>query len=261
MQKIKLKGIIRHVYKLAGRAINDYKMIGAGDRVLMCISGGKDSWSVYRVLSLRRQHLPVDFEIIPFIVDCGLAPEDIENLKDFFEKDGTDLVVKKLHITETPENCFVCSWHKRKLYFETAKELGCAKIATGHHLDDIVETILMNMFLHGKISSMCPSMKFFNGELELIRPFAYVSEDMVREFFRQFVFPMPGYECVHNGTTRRSETKKTVSCLQDMFPDSDLRKNIFQALKSENIKQSYLHDFDKPLDIRMIRGGKDKTCP
>lgn len=250
MEKVKLRGIIRRVYKLAGKAINDYKMIADGDKVLMCISGGKDSWSVYRTLIMRQQHLPINFEVIPFIVDCGFKKEDIDILKAFFDQDGIKLEVRKLEFEEFPENCFVCSWYKRKLYFQTAKELGCTKIATGHHQDDIVETVLMNMCMHGKIGSMCPSMTFFNGEFDVIRPFAYVPEKMVREFFSNFEFPMPVYDCVHNGQSKRAHTKDLVETLAKVFPNTDIRKNIFNALKIENIKKEYLHDFDKPIDIK-----------
>lgn len=250
MEKIKLRGIIRRVYKLAGKAINDYKMITDGDKVLMCISGGKDSWSVYRTLIMRQQHLPINFEVIPFIVDCGFKKEDIDTLKAFFDEDGIKLEVRKLEFEEFPENCFVCSWYKRKLYFQTAKELGCTKIATGHHQDDIVETVLMNMCMHGKIGSMCPSMTFFNGEFDVIRPFAYVPEQMVREFFDNFEFPMPVYDCVHNGQSKRAHTKDLVESLSKVFPNTDIRKNIFNALKTENIKKEYLHDFDKPIDYK-----------
>lgn len=248
--KIKLRGIVRHVYKLAGKAINDYSMIEDGDKVLVCISGGKDSWSAYRVLRMRQRHLPIKFEIIPFMVDCGLSEADVKMMHDYFKNEGLDLVMPKLGLEETPENCFVCSWHKRTLYFKTAQKLGCKKIVTGHHLDDIVETILMNMLMHGKMGSMCPSIKLFNGELEIIRPFSYVKEEMIREFFQQFEFPMPTYDCIHNGKTKRAHTKDLVGQLQEIFPNSDIRKNIFNALKSENIKKEYLHDVDKPIDYR-----------
>ena len=248
--KIKLRGLIRHIYKLTGKAINDYNMIDDGDKILMCLSGGKDSWSVYQILRMRQQHVPINFEVIPFMVDCGLSQDDRKMMFDFFRADGIELVMPKLGLDETPENCFVCSWHKRTLYFKTAQKLGCKKIATGHHLDDIAETVLMNKFMHGKTSSMCPTMKFFNGEVEIIRPFSYVPEEVVAKFFAMFDFPQPIYDCIHNGHTKRAKTKDLLNVIQESFPHNDVRKNIFKSLKSENIKKEYLHDFDKPIDYR-----------
>ena len=165
--KIKLRGIVRRVYKKTGRAISDYSMLSDKDRILVGVSGGKDSLSLLKALLMRRDHVPIDFELIPCFVDVEFGKSYRDKIEKVFKQEGLTYVVKSLNLDKTDINCFWCSWNKRKELFRTAREYNCNKIALAHHLDDIVETVLMNLFLRGEISSMKPKVELFGGEVSV----------------------------------------------------------------------------------------------
>ncbi|RKY28418.1 MAG: tRNA 2-thiocytidine(32) synthetase TtcA [Candidatus Omnitrophota bacterium] len=238
-EKIKLRGAIRNIYKKTGKAINDYQMIKEGDKVLVGVSGGKDSLSLLKVLILRKRHVPIDFKLKACFIESRFMPVEKNLLEEYFREQEVEYAVKQLDI-ETPgeKRCFWCSWNKRKILFQTAKELNCNKIALAHHLDDIVETILMNLFFHGEVSSMKPVIELFGGELSIIRPFCYLEKREIEKFYSQFAFPPLIHNCPYAQDSRRLLIKNTISLLKKEFPH--IKVNIFRALRKEKIKKDYL---------------------
>jgi tRNA 2-thiocytidine biosynthesis protein TtcA len=132
--------------------------------------------------------------------------------------------------------CFWCSWNRRKLLFETAQKHRCNKIVMGHNLDDITETIMMNMAYFGEISAMNPYLDLFGGKLTMIRPLCYLEKKEIIRFFNQFDFPDLHYECPIGDTSRRQTVRETIESLQKKCPY--VKKNIFKSLKK--IKKDYL---------------------
>jgi len=237
--KIKLRGIVRQVYKKTGKAINDYRMIQEGDRILVGVSGGGDSLSLLKVLLLRKRHIPIDFELIACFIEANFIKGDKSLLEEYFRSEDIAYVVKKLEMDNPgKKKCFWCSWNKRKILFKTAKELNCKKVALAHHLDDIVETILMNLFFHGEISSMKPRIELFGGEISIIRPFCYLEKKEIEKFYSQFDFPLIKHSCPYAQGSKRALIKDIVSCLKKEFPQ--IKVNIFRALRREKIKRDYL---------------------
>lgn len=238
-EKVKLRGIIRQVYKKAGKAINDYQMIEEGDRILVGVSGGKDSLSLLKVLLLRKRHIPIDFEVIACFIETSFVGTERDLIEEYFKKEDIPYVVKKLKMhSPGRKGCFWCSWNRRKILFETAKELNCKKIALAHHLDDIVETILMNLFFHGEISSMKPKIELFGGELSIIRPFCYLEKKELEKFYSQFNFPPLNHSCPYADDSKRAKVKSILSFFKKEFPQ--IKVNIFRALRREKIKKDYL---------------------
>ena len=179
-----------------GRAIGRYDMISNGDRILVGISGGKDSLTLMWHLSERVQRIPVDYEVLAAYIDPGFEGGFGEELTAYcrqmgyrFQWERTDHGIRA-HGPKNRENpCFLCSWNRRKRIFEIADQLGCNKIALGHHKDDIIETLFLNIFYAGEISTMKPVQSMFEGQLTVIRPLVFVEEDWIRQFARQQCFP------------------------------------------------------------------------
>ena len=133
-------------------------------------------------------------------------------------------------------NCFWCSWNRRKILFETAREHNCNKIALGHNLDDIIETTLMNLFFRGEVSTSPPALDLFGGEIKIIRPLSYIKKQEILEFASQFSFPDTHYECAYGKDSKRALTRSTIKELEKTCPF--VKKNIFRALA--RIKKDYL---------------------
>jgi tRNA 2-thiocytidine biosynthesis protein TtcA len=237
-----VKGLEARISKAVGRAIADYDMIQDGDRVLVAVSGGKDSLTLLRMLSRRRKFAPIEYGLEALYVDLGYgtSPEIEEQLGDFCRKEDVAFHVKKNDVTKDLSrgkvNCFWCAWNRRKVLFSAAKEFRCRKLALGHHKDDIVETILMNLFFEGEISAMAPAQPLFKGALTLIRPLAYVEEADIECFVRAAGFKTTRCGCAHAGMTQRAFVKNLVFCAQEVAPG--VKTNIVRSL--QRIKKDYL---------------------
>jgi tRNA 2-thiocytidine biosynthesis protein TtcA len=133
-------------------------------------------------------------------------------------------------------DCFWCSWNRRKALFETVDKLGCRKVALGHHMDDIVETILMNLLFNGEISAMAPKQELFKGKIILIRPLAYVEEFMTRRFAKEQGFYREGCRCPNAVTSSRTEMGRIIAQVKRTCPD--VKKNIFRGIR--RINKDYL---------------------
>ena len=222
-------------------------MISKGDRILVGVSGGRDSLTLLHLLVCLKRKAPVGFEIVPVHIDPGFengfAPRLAAYLKDVSKGCYPDLHVEYTdygilaHSGENKESpCFLCSRLRRKRLFELAAANGCRKIALGHNKDDLIETLFINMFYAGKIGTMKPNQSFFNGALDIIRPLSYTEKDDITNFSRILDMPEFVNPCPSAGTTKRGEVRKM---LEDMYKkNKHIKGNIFRAMG--NVAREYL---------------------
>ena len=233
----------REVRRLVGKAIHHYHLIEDGDRILVALSGGKDSMAMLNILHERRARVPIDYALKVLTVDLGYEGSNFGPLQGYTRDLGYDFVLKKTRIgplaqsDENRENpCFLCARLRRKVFFETAQQLGCNKVALGHTKDDIIETFLLNTFYGGEISTMVPHQVLFGGKLVIIRPLALVEESKVRSYVDLHTLPEVQDGCPTRGTTRRGQIKHLLQELEKT--DKRIKKNIFAALG--NVRTEYL---------------------
>ena len=235
-----LKGTEYYISKRMGKAIQDYGMITSGDKILVAVSGGKDSLTMLRVLNDRKAFVPIKYDLLAVHVDMGYPCQHPKILAEYFKKMNIDYHIEKIDILKGKSrediSCFWCSWNRRKALFETAVRLGCTKVALGHHMDDIVETVLLNLFFRGEISTMCPKQELFKGKITIIRPLAYVQEDLIRKFAKKLDFPHHKCACPNSVTSKRTKIENIIKDLEKISPD--IKKNIFRSVK--RVKHEYL---------------------
>lgn len=236
----RLGNIDARVRRLVGKAIWEYRLLQEGDRVLVGVSGGKDSLTMLKVLAERRKVIPIEYELIAVTVDLGFDGFSVDPIREFASSLGCPFVVKRTDIgprshkdpSETP--CFQCSRMRRKVLFETAAELGCNKVALGHTKDDILVTFFMNVFFSGEISTMLPRQELFGGKITLIRPLALVDEEKVEEFSKHHGLPVIKDPCPTKGKTKRAEVKEWLNAF--FRGRKELKGNAFHALSNVNLK-------------------------
>ncbi len=235
-----LKGTEYYISKSMGKAIMDYDMLAQGDKILVAVSGGKDSLTMLRVLNDRKAFVPIKYDLLAVHVDMGYPCQHPKILAEYFKKMGIDYHIEKIDILKGKSrkdiSCFWCSWNRRKALFETANRLGCTKVALGHHMDDICETILLNLFFQGEISAMNPKQELFDGKITIIRPLAYVEENLIRKFAKDLDFPHHKCVCPNSITSKRTKVEQIIKDLEKITPD--IKKNIFRSIK--RIKKDYL---------------------
>ncbi len=242
-----------------GAALLDYRMIDDGDRILVAVSGGKDSLSLLHLLRSHLHRAPVNYSLIPVHVDLGSCRSKVGVLRDYFQREGFPFKIVETRIGEKicgsetlPESCcFHCSRIRRKLIFDAARELGCRKVAFGHHRDDLIETCLLNMFFAGNISTMLPRQELFEGSLVLIRPLAYCREEWLREYAKGYALPVREEACEEGGPrSRRRRIKTLLNRLEAENPG--LKGTLFASLM--NIRMEYM-----PHLLRSYGGKKKET--
>jgi tRNA(Ile)-lysidine synthase TilS/MesJ len=228
-----------------GEAVRRFRLIEEGDKILVGVSGGKDSTSLVKILSEKQKYFPFRFEILAAHVVTDIFPrnEELEcRIDQFFESVGVPNVRKFVEVFkkegETRDiNCFYCAMQRRTAMVRLAHETGCNKIAYGHHLDDIVETLLMNMFYKAEISTMPARLELDNHDLILIRPFCMTKESEIRTYAeRMGLTGIDGPRCPHGKDGRRARIKKLVSELSLEY--SEIRNNLFASLS--RVKTGYL---------------------
>ena len=230
------------IRSLTGKAIHRFGLIEDGDRILVGVSGGKDSLTLLTLLHERRKRVDVRYELIPVHINLGFGSHQETALRTFFEERNLPYHIeetqigRKAHSAENRENpCFLCAWERRKEIFRLAHRLGCNKIALGHHKDDIIETFLLNIFYSAEISTMLPIQKLFRGKITLIRPLALVEEKKIERFAREKGLPVVPSGCPSSGKTKRKEIKGIIETLAKENPK--VKGNIFRSLS--NIKLDY----------------------
>ena len=218
----------------------DYQMIADGDKVAVAVSGGKDSLTLLKILQDRQKFVPIKYDLLALHVDLGYPRSFSKPLEKYFKEQKVKYnIVKSDDLKATAKkdiNCFWCSWNRRKNLFQAADKLGYNKIALGHHKDDIVETILMNLFFQGEISAMKPKQELFKGKIILIRPLAYVEESMIKKFAQKQKLPHDTCLCPNSVISHRSKMSKIIAGLEKTCPE--VKTNIFKSL--QRIKQDYL---------------------
>jgi tRNA 2-thiocytidine biosynthesis protein TtcA len=244
--------------KKAGQAINDYGMIRRDDHILMGISGGIDSIALVLLLHYRLKHIPVSYTLHPMMIDKfnGENPgvnREIAAMKDFiFERTGLELEVMNLPMNEYLLNtdkekiartniCFKCAQIRRSVLFRIACERGYTKVALGHHKDDIIETIMLNLFYKREASAMLPRLPLFGGKIELIRPLAYIDKRQLIGYIETAGAPVINEQCpakMAKNEMRREKVRSIIERLSKEIPG--IRNNIFAAFR--NPKPDYMLD-------------------
>ena len=230
-----------------GQAIADYKMIEEGDRIMVCLSGGKDSYTMLDILLGLQQSAPINFELLVVNLDQKqpgfpehILPEYLASLGVAFHviEQDTYSVVKRV-IPEGKTTCGLCSRMRRGALYAYAEEHGYNKIALGHHRDDIVETFFLNMFHGGQLKAMPAKLQSDNGKHIVIRPLAYAREKDIEEFAELKAYPIiPCNLCGSQDGLQRVQMKKMLSDWDQQFPGRI--ETIFNSLK--NIRPSQLLD-------------------
>lgn len=230
-----------------GKAIGDYKMIEDGDVIMVCLSGGKDSYTMLSVLQALQKRAPVDFKLIAMNLDQKQPGFPAEVLPNYLESLGVDYhiitqdtySIVKEKIPEGKTTCSLCSRLRRGIIYKTAKQLGANKIALGHHRDDIVETLFLNMFFGGKLKAMPPKLLTDDSAHVLIRPLSYCAERDIERFSAQMEYPIiPCNLCGSQENLQRQNIKSMLADWEQKFPGRS--NNIFHAI--QNIVPSQLAD-------------------
>jgi len=227
-----------------GKAIHQYDMIAHGDRIVVGLSGGKDSLTLLWMLTERRSRAPIDYGIFPVYIDPGFRGGYGKPLARFIaERLGLELRIEATddgvvaHSDANRENpCFLCARRRRKRLFEIADRLDCNKLALGHHKDDLIETFFINILYAGEVSTMLPAQSVFKGLFTIIRPLAFCDEDAIKRFARGEGFPAFHNPCPSADASKRSEIK---SLLHGLYRSNrKIKGNIFRAMR--HVKPDYL---------------------
>ena len=237
-----LKRLRRKIRNRTERAIADFHMIEPGDRILIGVSGGADSLSLLQIFTEGFPHTTREFTFIAVHLDPGFDGTDKSKaLEKYFQSLHIDYLVEKTDIAahaldpDAKKNpCFICSLHRRRRIYEIAHQRGYNKIAYGHHKDDIVETLLLNILYGRKIESMNPVQEVFQGNLHIIRPFTYLDEHLLKQFAREMALPVFPKYCPMDGKTRRETVKQLILDLQSLEKNANIKENIYKSLKHVN---------------------------
>ncbi|MGM0654447.1 MAG: ATP-binding protein [Thermodesulfobacteriota bacterium] len=241
------KGLTKRLMHLLGKAVHDWRMIENNDRILVGVSGGKDSLALFHLLVSLKKKAPVAFELVPVYIDPGFDNSFVEKLDSYINEryrgEHPGLVVEETnygqlaHADENKSNpCFLCSRLRRKRLFELARAHGCKKLALGHNKDDLIETLFINIFYAGKIGTMKPNQSFFSGAFDIIRPLSYVEKHDINRFAKIFDLPEFVNACPSAGYTKRQDV---ADMLERMYrQNKHIKGNIFRAMG--NIAADYL---------------------
>lgn len=248
-----LKGLPKlekKILRRAGEAIQEYNLIEEGDRILVGLSGGKDSWALLEVLETLRRRAPVRFEVHGFTVDPGFPAFNPDRIADTCDQKGVPH-----HIIEAPIDalirkrpealpCIICSRLKRGVLYSFAKEKGFTKIALGHHLDDLLETLLLNLFFEGRMATMPLRLTSDDGANTVIRPLGTCEEEDLRRYTWLKQYPIVPCGCPLCGCSelesRRKQAKNLITQLKNSIPA--IKHSMLAAMK--NVQGSHLLDLN-----------------
>jgi tRNA 2-thiocytidine biosynthesis protein TtcA len=233
--------------RLVGQAIGDFGMIEEGDKVMVCVSGGKDSYAMLDILMKLRERAPINFEIVAVNLDqkqpnfpAEILPNYLKSLGVQFhiEEQDTYSIVKRV-IPEGKTTCGLCSRLRRGILYRVADELGATKIALGHHRDDILETLMLNMFYAGKLKGMPPKLRSDDGKHIVIRPLAFVPEKLLERYAADMNFPIiPCDLCGSQPNLQRQVMKEMLREWEKKHPGRV--ENVFRSM--HHIVPSHLMD-------------------
>jgi len=227
------------------KAILDYQMIEKGDRILIGVSGGPDSLSLLKLLTGGLVHVTNDFSLTAGHINLGFdktEPQGWRTLESHFQGLNIDYRIVHTRISDhalapnaRKNPCFICSFYRRREVYKVAHEEKCNKIAYGHHKDDIVETLLINILYGRKIEAMNPVQEVFWGKMHIIRPLSYTDENLLKNFAQESDLPVLRRSCPMEGRTRRQKVKELIARFQEDEKNANIRENIFKSLTHVNV--------------------------
>ena len=239
----------RRLIRAASEAVRDFDLIGQGDRIMVAVSGGKDSYTLLHVLMRLRERAPVEFELVAVNLDQGQPGFPAQVVEGHLQAVGvpyrmirrdTYSVVKRV-VPEGKSTCSACSRFRRGVLYDAAVELGCTKIALGHHRDDLIETLLLNALYAGSLKTMPPRLRARDGRNVVIRPLCYADEGDIAAFAAAMAFPIvPCDLCGSQPNLKRQQVKQMIAEWEKRFPGR--AENVFNALS--RVTPSHLMDRD-----------------
>lgn len=256
------------------KAIEEYKLVNDGDKICVCISGGKDSMLMAKLFQELKKHSKINFEVIYLVMNPGYNDDNFNLIKDNLKLLNIPAIIKETNIFDVANNmdknpCFICARMRRGALYQMASDMGCNKIALGHHYDDVIETTLMNMLNSGTFQTMLPKLHSDNFDnMELIRPLYLIREKDILTWVSSNNLHFIRCACkmterIHNNTgdsgSQRQETKKLIASLKDY--NANVESNIFKssenvnldkvmAYKIDNIKHNFLDDYDTKKSVK-----------
>lgn len=246
-QSVSQKKLTKRIIRQTAQAITDFSMIEEGDKVMVAMSGGKDSYVLLDALRTLQKRAPISFELLAVTVNPHIPQFPAETLRAYFEAEGVPYhiedqdiysIIQKL-IPEGKSVCSLCARLRRGVLYRLAGELGCTKIALGHHMDDIVGTLLLNLFYGGRLKAMPPVLRSDDGKHTVIRPLAYVREYETEKFAKLRGYPLaPKGLCGAGENLKRQEIKELMRSWDREFPGRVY--NLFMSL--QRVSPSHLMD-------------------
>jgi tRNA 2-thiocytidine biosynthesis protein TtcA len=255
----------KRLLRTMSRAITDFQMISEGDRILVAVSGGKDSYTMHHLLASLAGRAPVSFSLIAVNIDQGHPGYPGHLLREYMDQHGHafqmvredtySIVTEK--IPEGKTYCSLCSRLRRGILYRLATELGCSKIALGHHRDDILVTFLLNLFFSGQLKAMPPKLVSDDGTHVVIRPLAFCAEDDIQSYAAMKQFPiLPCDLCGSQENLQRKVIGRLLTSLEQ--ENAGLKTSALAALM--NVRPSHLLDAGlwKKLGLEVARGDEDE---
>lgn len=239
---------LRKLSAKVGKTLFQQNMLEDNDKVLIGLSGGKDSYALLEALADRRKHLPFKIEIIATHIAYDNVGYKIDT--DYMQRLCDSLAIPffliqgEVDLQQAPDKsaCFVCSWFRRKQLFAFAKDNNCNKLALGHHLDDAVQTMLMNQIWHGSFSSLPFKLKMFDGRMHLIRPMLELREEEIVAYTSLRNFPASISNCPYDKETIRQNVRDLIAHIKTLTPGA--LKNMYRSMS--HISFEYLPDTKTP---------------
>lgn len=230
------------VLKLANKAMKEYEMLVDGDKVMIGLSGGKDSLALVEVLAARQRIFKPKIEVLACHVSVENVPyqSDLDYLREFCESQGVKFVHKTTRFDEDTKDgrgpCFLCAWNRRKTLFKAAEEFGCTKLALGHHKDDILETLLMNQIFQGAYATMPPVLRMAKFAMTIIRPLALVREVEIEALAVEHEYKKQIKNCPHEKVSNRPQVREILKRMEELNPNA--ASSLWGAMT--NIQEEYL---------------------
>lgn len=240
--------LFHNIRKAAGRAVGDFQLIEEGDRIAIGVSGGKDSYALLHTLDALRRRAPIHYELIAVNIDSGYPGYRTDVIEKHLQEQGFTYHMEATECYRIIEEkrdpgssyCAFCARLRRGALYNVAERLGCNKIALGHHLDDFIETLLLNQFYIGRLAAMSPKLLADNGRQTVIRPFVYVEEKDLIALCRENSFPVVSCACpvASCNDLKRQRMKRLIKELAQEIPH--IRSSLIGALG--NVQPRHLQD-------------------
>jgi len=248
------KKVTKKLQRSVAEAIQQFTMIDAGDKIMVCLSGGKDSYAMLHMLLYFQKVAPINFEIVAVNLDQKQPGFPEEVLPKYLQELGVDYKIiekntYKVVMDKTPEGkttCSLCSRLRRGTLYEAAKDLECNKLALGHHKNDIIETFFLNFFFAGKMETMPPKFKNDAGDLIVLRPLTFCNESDIEAYASFMNFPIiPCNLCGSQENLQRKKVKQMITDWETEFPNRNaVMMNALQNVSPSHLLDKDLYDFD-----------------